>query len=176
MSSRHSALRLAGCSHKAAAFACRNWHYSKTVPPGKLVKIGAWEKGRFIGAVIFSCGSGASVNGTKYGFSQLWDFAELQRVALRRHEIEVSRIISIAFRLLRKTSPGLRAVVSYADPEQGHNGAIYQAGNWIYMWKNLPLINLVFKDKSGKCCIIVEPCLVQDGVQISFWANSKEGL
>jgi hypothetical protein len=28
--------------------------------------------------------------------------------------------------------PGLRLVVSFADPEQGHVGGIYQGGGWIY--------------------------------------------
>jgi len=36
-------------------------------------------------------------------------------------------------KLLRKASPGLRLVVSYADSEEGHHGGIYQAMNWIYV-------------------------------------------
>jgi hypothetical protein len=43
-----------------------------------------------------------------------------------------SRILTIAISFLRKNSPGLRLIVSYADPEQGHNGGIYQATNWVY--------------------------------------------
>ena len=38
----------------------------------------------------------------------------------------------MAMRFLKKQSPDLKLIVSYADPEQGHHGGIYQAGNWIY--------------------------------------------
>ena len=38
----------------------------------------------------------------------------------------------LAVRFLRKSSPGLRLIVSYADASQGHHGGIYQAMNWIY--------------------------------------------
>ena len=33
----------------------------------------------------------------------------------------------------RRGAPGIRIVVSYADPQQGHYGGIYQAGNWTYL-------------------------------------------
>ena len=44
-------------------------------------------------------------------------------------------MVRIALAMLKHHSPGLRLVVSYADPAQGHNGAIYQAGNWLYTGK-----------------------------------------
>jgi hypothetical protein len=40
--------------------------------------------------------------------------------------------MAIALRLLKRENPGLRAVVSYADPEHGHHGGIYQGGNWVH--------------------------------------------
>ena len=49
-------LRLDFCSYQAAQYACRRWHYSKKIPVGKLVKIGVWEDGKFIGAIIFGDG------------------------------------------------------------------------------------------------------------------------
>ena len=52
--------------------------------------------------------------------------AELCRVALTKHETPVSKIISIACRMLKKAMPGLRLVVSFADPERGHVGVVYQ--------------------------------------------------
>lgn len=123
-------LKLAGCQHEAAAYACKTWHYSGCVPAGKLVKIGVWENGRFIGCVIFGRGANNNI-GSKYRLGQT-EVCELVRIALRAHEAPVSRIVSLALKLLRRQSPGLRLVVSYADPEQGHVGGIYQAGNWIY--------------------------------------------
>lgn len=123
-------LRLAGCDHAAAAYACRNWHYSRSVPAGKLVKVGVWEGGTFIGCVIFGRGANNNI-GSRYGLGQT-EIVELVRIALKAHTAPVSKIVAIALRLLRGQSPGLRLIVSYADPEQGHAGGIYQAGNWLY--------------------------------------------
>jgi len=129
-------LRLDWCSYDAAKYACQHWHYSKCMPAGKLVRIGVWEQQQFIGAVVF--GSGANRNiGMPYKLKQ-HQVCELVRVALRRHTNQVSRILAIAMRLIRKQFPGLRVIISYADPEQGHHGGIYQACNWVYVGKSKP--------------------------------------
>jgi hypothetical protein len=57
---------------------------------------------------------------------------ELVRIALGEHTTPVSRIVAICLRKLVAENPKLRAVVSFADPQAGHVGAVYQAGNWIY--------------------------------------------
>lgn len=118
-------LRLDWCSHDAARYAVEHWHYSKSMPAGKIVKIGAWEQGQFIGCVLFSRGANNNI-GKPYGLSQI-EVCELTRVALSGHVAPVSRIVSIAIKMLRTQSPGIRLIVSYADPEQGHIGGIYQA-------------------------------------------------
>ena len=43
-----------------------------------------------------------------------------------------SHVISSTFKWLRENAPNIKVLVSYADPEQSHDGAIYQATNWIY--------------------------------------------
>jgi hypothetical protein len=129
-------LKIDWATHEAAKYACENWHYSKCVPKSKLVKIGAWEDGRFIGVVIF--GSGASPQiGNPYKLNQT-EACELVRIALTKHITPVSKIAAIAIRFLKANNPGLRLVISYADPLQGHHGGIYQAGNWVYSGKTTP--------------------------------------
>lgn len=123
-------LKIDWCSHQAAKFAVEHWHYSKCMPAGKTVKVGVWEQGQFVGCVIFSRGATKDL-GKPYGLTQL-ESCELTRVALDKHETPVTRIIAIALKFLKRNSPGLRLIVSFADPEQGHHGGIYQAGNWIY--------------------------------------------
>ena len=124
-------LKLDWASHKAAKFACEHWHYSKSIPVPPLVKVGVWEDSKYIGVVIFS--RGASSNLMKpYGLNQE-EGAELTRVALRNHTSEVSRIVKIAMAFLKKANPELRLIVSFADPQYGHHGGIYQAGNWVYV-------------------------------------------
>lgn len=129
MSSK-AALRLDWCSHQAAKYAVEHWHYSRSLPTPPLVKIGVWENERFIGSVLFSRGANNNI-GRPYGLSSV-AVAELTRVALSDHKTATSRIVAIAVRLLRQRSPGLRLVVSFADPNQGHHGGIYQAGGWVY--------------------------------------------
>lgn len=128
-------LRLDWCDHKAAKYAVEHWHYSKTLPRSKNVYIGVWEDGRFIGALVFGLGGGGATDGRGYGLRQSFELAELERVALTNHQSTVSRIVAIAIVMLRRHCPGLRLLVSYADTYEGHNGAIYQAGNWVYVGK-----------------------------------------
>lgn len=123
-------LVVAPCSRKAAEYAVMHWHYSQKMPAGKLITLGAWEGGRYIGAVIYGRGANNRL-GQPYGLNQS-QVVELVRVALTGHTAPVSQIVAETLRALRATNPGLRLVVSYADPEQGHHGGIYQAGNWIY--------------------------------------------
>jgi hypothetical protein len=139
-------LRLDWCSHSAATFACKAWHYSRSMPTPPLVKVGVWERGAFIGCVLFSRGANKDL-GARYGLRQT-EVAELSRVALREHEAPVSRIVSVAARMLCRHCPGLRVVFSFADPAQGHVGAIYQAMGWTYLGTTAP--SRVFVDARGR--------------------------
>ena len=123
-------LRLDWATHEAAKYACENWHYSKSLPSGKMVKIGVWEDGNFVGVVLFSQGATPHI-ASPYKMN-LFDVCELTRVALTKHKSEVSKILSNAIKLLKKTCPKLKLIVSYADIDQNHAGGIYKANNWIY--------------------------------------------
>lgn len=131
-------LRLDWCSHNAAKFAVKRWHYSHTMPAGRNVYIGVWEDGLFCGALLFGMGSGNATNGERYKIARTHQMAELTRVALTRHSATVSRIVAISIRMLKKQSPGIRMLISMADPVQGHHGGIYQAGGWIYTGETKP--------------------------------------
>jgi hypothetical protein len=124
-------LRIAPCTREAAKHAVMSWHYSKSMPCGKLAMFGVWEHGRYVGAVIYGRGANKNI-ACPFGLKQT-EVVELERVALNRHETPVSRIVSITLRMLKKACPGLRVIVSYADTAQGHTGQIYKAGNWVYM-------------------------------------------
>ena len=119
------------------------------MPAGKLVKVGAWESGKFIGVVLFGRGANNRM-ASAYQLGQ--DQAcELVRIALTVHVSPVSRIAAQAIRFLKRQSQGLRLIVSYADPKQGHHGGIYQAGNWTYQGRSKAqrelLINGLFTHK-----------------------------
>jgi len=92
--------------------------------------IGVWEEKKFIGCIIFSRGANANL-GTTYGLEKI-EVCELTRVALNNHKNTVSKILSLAIKMLKKKEEGLRLIVSYADVNHSHFGVIYQATNWIY--------------------------------------------
>lgn len=128
-------LKIDWATHDAAKYACQNWHYSKCLPAGKLVKVGVWENKKFIGVVLFSYGASPPLfvwAKQKLGLEKN-EICELSRIALTKHQTPVSKIIKIAFMQLKKQSPGIRTIVSFADLDENHHGGIYQAGNWIYV-------------------------------------------
>ena len=126
-----SDLHLDWCNYEAAKYAVDNWHYSGSVPFGKTVKVGVWENGDFIGAIIYSRGATQNI-GSPFGLEQT-EICELQRVALDDHDAPVSQMLSISRKLLQEKSPGMRCIVSYADTNQDHTGGIYQADNWHFI-------------------------------------------
>jgi hypothetical protein len=66
---------------------------------------------------------------------KMTECAELCRIALNKHVTPVSRILSIAVKMLKREMPGIRLLVSYADLNEGHEGRIYQASNWVFVGK-----------------------------------------
>ncbi len=140
-------LKLDWCSYAAAKFAVEHWHYSGHMPDSKCVKIGVYEDSTFIGAVIFSRGVSGS-NLSKTYKLKTTEICELSRVALKAHKAPVTQIVAIAIRMLRKFCPGLKLIISYADANQGHVGAIYQAGNWIYTGESASVP--IYIGKSGR--------------------------
>jgi len=124
-------LRLDWCSHQAATYAVEHWHYSRSMPAGKLARIGVWEDDRFVGCVLFGRGAASRI-ASPFGIDQT-EVCELVRVSLTAHRAAVSRILAISVRTLKNAQPGLRLIVSFADSEQGHHGGIYQAHGWLYL-------------------------------------------
>ena len=136
MSSR-TKLKLDWCSYDAAKYACEKWHYSETVPAGKNLFLGIWENKTFSGVIIYGRGANRNMAG-EFGLT-CTECVELTRIAMTSsHRSPVSRVGAISLKLLKKHSPGLRLVVSYADPQQGHVGGIYQAMNWSYIGTSRP--------------------------------------
>lgn len=137
MNSSQLDLRLDWCTHDAAKYAVERWHYSRSLPAPPYNRVGVWENDRFMGVVLFSRGANGAV-GKPYGCS-ITEVCELTRVALAPgHKVPVSRVLRIALLFLRRQSPGLRLVVSYADPFEGHHGGVYQAAGWIYTGRTSP--------------------------------------
>jgi len=143
MSSRPN-LKLDWATHEAAKYACVHWHYSKKIPVNKLLKIGVWEDGEFVGVVIFGLGTSPHLH-ERYKLKNT-EVVELVRIALNKHHAPVSRIIRVALIFLKKSNPLIRVVVSFADPRQNHHGGIYQATNWIYTGMSAMVIEFFYNN------------------------------
>ena len=139
-------LVVAPCSYQAAKYAVMRWHYSRAMPTPPIVRFGIWEGNEFIGAVLF--GRGSNNNMLKPFGLKINEGGELVRVALGIHTAPVSKIVSVAIKALKSAQPSLRLLVSYADPNEGHHGGIYQAMNWVYSGKTSP--DCYYLDSGGR--------------------------
>ena len=63
-----------------------------------------------------------------------------------------SYLIGKGFRWLKENKPNIKGLISYADPQEGHVGTIYQATNWIYQGNKVrPNDSWLFKwEENGK--------------------------
>jgi hypothetical protein len=140
-----SELRIDWATHAAAKHACENWHYSGCIPKSKLVKFGVWEDGSFRGVLIYGVGATSDLV-KRYGLASQQG-CELVRIALRGHQAPVSRMISITLKMLKREFSGLRLVVSFADPYQGHHGGVYQASGWFFCGDTQSSDEYIYKGK-----------------------------
>ena len=130
-------LRLERTDHATAKRCVEAWHYSHAMPAAT-DRYAVFEDGQLVGVVLFGPGAGGVTRfGARLGVDRQ-DVRELVRVALTTHQIPVSRVVAICARLLRRDRPNLRLLMSYADPNEGHHGGIYQAGGWVYTGTSTP--------------------------------------
>lgn len=116
---------------EAVKYACLHFHYAKRVPCSEYSYNVYNANGDWCGCIIFSTGATPNIAhalGCANG-----EVRELVRVALNGKQETTSECVSAAMRQLHKDAPFVKMLVSYADPEQGHYGTIYQATNWIYL-------------------------------------------
>lgn len=114
---------------KAIKYACKYFHYAKSVPINTF-GYNVYYNDEWCGVIIFGTGANHHI-GWPYGMGQ-GEVIELVRIALNGKQKEVTKPLSIALKLLKADCPAVKLVVSYADVDQGHLGVIYQASNWIY--------------------------------------------
>ena len=106
-------------------------HYLHSFPGATQLAFGVFLSGRLSGAATFGSGptnayrlvDGAAPDDCAT-LSRLWLSAELPSNS-------ESRVIGLVLRALRRHI-GVKFVLTYADPSQGHLGVIYQATNWLY--------------------------------------------
>jgi hypothetical protein len=124
-------MKLEIASKKAIQFACLNFHYSKVCPAQSLGYSVFNNKNEWCGVILFGGGAGAYMGrpfGLFYG-----QYLELTRMALNGKQESTSKAMSIAIKLIKKSNPTVKLLISYADKGQEHIGTIYQATNWYFV-------------------------------------------
>lgn len=130
-------MRLELASRKAVKYAVEKWHYSHNAAPRAYdLPFTVFDNEEFCGVVCYGRGATNDI-GAPYGLKS-GQAIELIRVALNGKQNFTSQAVGISLKILRKYAPQTKLVVSFADPEQGHIGTIYQATNWIYMGRTTP--------------------------------------
>lgn len=123
-------MRLSIATREAVNFACRNFHYSGSMPIVKYAFNVFNDSGEWCGVIVYGSGANNHI-ASPYG---LWqgEVLELVRVALNGKHETTSQCVAASLKELHRIDPIVRMVVSYADIDQNHVGTIYQATNWIY--------------------------------------------
>lgn len=127
------AIRVAPITRTVADEVVKRYHYSGKTVNNSQVHLGVFMDGALLGAMQF----GPSLDKRKLQRlvdSTGWnEFIELNRMAFadalpRNSE---SRAIGVAMRMLRRTAPQIKWVVSFADGTQCGDGTIYRASGFV---------------------------------------------
>ena len=128
-------MRIARANTKAINYACKNFHYSKSVPAVQYGYNVYNDNDEWCGVILY--GGGANNNMPKSFGKNAGEVLELVRVALNGKQEPTSKAVAMSLKQLHKENPLCEIVVSYADHRQKHLGTIYQATNWIYVGKTI---------------------------------------
>jgi hypothetical protein len=105
-----------------------NTHYAKRIPSISYA-YGLFDSGELIGVVTYGKPPAATQRKGVCGDELSGYVLELNRLCLVNNKRnEASQLVSSSLKMLPKPS----VILSYADPEQGHVGYIYQATNFLY--------------------------------------------
>ena len=128
-------MRITRANTKAINYACKNFHYSKSVPAVQYGYNVYNDNDEWCGVILY--GGGANNNMPKSFGKNAGEVLELVRVALNGKQETTSKAVAMSLKQLHKENPLCEIVVSYADHRQKHLGTIYQATNWIYGGKTI---------------------------------------
>ncbi len=112
-------------------------HYLHSMPAAARLCFGVFLENVLAGALVFT--AGARQGHKLLSAARPQEVATLARLWLcdQLPKNAESRVIGAALRHLRR-KPDWKLLLSYADPEAGHLGIIYQATGWLYLGQSSP--------------------------------------
>ena len=124
-------MKITQANKTAIDYACKHFHYSKSVPAVQFAYNIYNNNGEWCGCILF--GNGANNHIAQAFNKNQGEVLELVRVALNGKQEHTSQAVAMCLKQLHKDDPLCSIVVSYSDHRQRHIGTIYQATNWIYL-------------------------------------------
>jgi hypothetical protein len=116
---------------KTAKDYIRKNHYSHGCHNGPSPCYGLFENNNLIGVLMFATPCSENVRASVFGKEHKDSVTELHRL----HILDVtpknteSWFISRCLKLLKNDKPNIKAVITFSDSTEGHNGTIYKATN-----------------------------------------------
>lgn len=131
--------------HKQAKEFIERWHYSHRIPTGKNISFGLWCGNSLYAVIVYGIG----VNPYQAKFLGVDSVIEIKRMCRSEPKMpyELSRFIRLTMKMTRKLMD-FQAVVSFADPEYGHEGTVYKATGFTHEGYTSPEMHLV--DANGE--------------------------
>lgn len=126
------------------------WHYSKRVPTGRNIFFGWFYEDSALLYAVSNYGIGVNPYqyqflerelGIKYTQDTLLELKRLCRIEPRVETAPLTQFLAQCHRSL--VLLGVRAIISFSDPEQGHTGGIYKAANFQHLGVTNPEWHLV---------------------------------
>ena len=108
-------------------------HYSHTIASSVKLALGFYYKEELVTAIVYGCPVGRRV--TQWLQIERENCVELIRLFSKDGlpPNTESYCIGKSFKYIKENMPNLKYLISYADPNHGHVGYIYQATNWRYV-------------------------------------------
>ena len=125
-------------------------HYSHGCHNAPSPCYGLFDNENLIGVLMFATPCSENVRASVFGPEYKDSVIELHRL----HVLDVtpknteSWFISHCLKLIKEDKPRVKAVISFSDTTQGHNGIIYQATNFYFIGKTTPCT--FYLDETGR--------------------------
>jgi len=119
---------------RTASIAYTKWHYMGSKGFLSSYNYGVYFDDILVGAISYGIPNAPNINGI-YTQETQGDYLELTRLALSDNcpKNSESRVIAITIKMLKRTIPKLKGIITYADTAQNHTGVIYRASNFKYL-------------------------------------------
>jgi hypothetical protein len=125
-------------------------HYSRGSHNSPSPCYGLFDKNNLIGVIMFATPCSENVRSSIFSVDRKNEVTELHRL----HILDVtpknteSWFISRALKKLKEDKPIINAVISFADPTEGHTGTIYKATNAYFV--GISSAARFYRDKEGR--------------------------